>query len=234
MGFYDEIAKGINWEITPNTDGYLKVKNGKLQLPNPKWLAYNLRFLDKVIEAVHAFRNGELTGEDYDIELIEKNLIENPEEGIAFLQFLEKNYKEFAIDIESDNLLTDKAKNQILCIGLAYAPDKGVSLLKPCFKSPEFRAKFAEFTSNPQLSFILHNGVFDRSRTRIIEDITLKIDDDTLLMHYTGINEHKGTHGLKDLAQLYCGFPDWEAELDEWKRQYCRSHKIKLKDFQYS
>lgn len=234
MGFYDEIAKGINWEITSNTDGYLKVVNNKLQLPNPKWLAYNLRFLDKVIEAIHAFRSSELVGQSYDVELIQKTLIENPEEGINFLRILSKDYKVFAIDIESDNLSTDRAQNQLLCIGIAYAPDKGVSFLKSCFESQEFRAEFAKFVQSNDFTFILHNGVFDRSRLKIIEDITLKIDEDTLLMHYTGINEHKGTHGLKDLAQLYLGFPDWEAELDDWKRQYCRKNKIKLKDFQYS
>ena len=38
MGFYDEIAKDINWEIGTGTESYLKVVNGKLQLPNPKWL----------------------------------------------------------------------------------------------------------------------------------------------------------------------------------------------------
>lgn len=234
MSFYSEIAKGIPWEITSNTDAYLRVVGGKLQLPNPKWLSYNLRYLDKVIEAIHAFKNGELTGESYDIDQIEKRLISDPIEGINFLNRLGDNYELFSIDIESDNLSTDKAQNQILCIGIAYAPDKGVSFLKSCFEDADFRREFAHFTSREDLRFILHNGVFDRSRTRIIADITLKIDEDTLLEHYTGINEHKGTHGLKDLAQLYLGFPDWEEELDTWKRQYCRSHKIKLKDFQYS
>lgn len=234
MGFYDEIAKDISWEIAPSTDGYLKVVGGKLQLPNPKWLAFHLRYLDNVIEAIHAFRSGQLTGEAFDINTIKKTIINEPEEGLKALQEVSSKYKTFAIDIESDNLSTDKMKNKVLCIGIAYKIDEGISFGRKCFTSSTFRAKFQEFCLNTNFTFILHNGVFDRSRTRIIEDITLKIDEDTLLKHYVGINEHKGTHGLKDLAQLYLGFPDWEKELDEWKRAYCRAHKIKLMDFQYS
>lgn len=233
MAFYDEIAKDIPWEYASNVDAYLKIKNGKLQLPNPKWLQFHLRFLENVIEAIHAFRNGELRGKEFDLDSIEKRVIRDPEEGITFLRELETKYKTYSIDIESNNLSTDKAKNKLLCIGLAYEDNKGVSFTYECFVSPDFRCEFQSFVSNPDFCFILHNGVFDRSRTRIIEDITLKIDEDTLLMHYCGINEHKGTHGLKDLAQLYLGFPDWEAELDEWRRKYERAHKVKHADFQY-
>lgn len=233
MGFYDEIAKDLNWEINSNTDAYLKVINGAIQLPNPKWLQYHLPYLDKVIEALHAFRNGELRGEEYDIDKIEKHLISAPEEGITFLRELSQKYSVYSIDIESRNLSTDRASNKLLCIGLAYKADEGVSFLRPCFESQEFRDEFQRFTLNKEFTFILHNGLFDRSRTKIIEGIELKIDEDTLLKHYCGINEHKGTHGLKDLAQMYLGFPDWEKPLDDWKRAYCRAHKLKLKDFQY-
>lgn len=232
MSFYDIIAKDIPWEITPNTDGYLKVKAGKLQLPSPGWLVYHLRFLDSVIESINAFKAGQLSIESYDIDKIEKRVVSDWEEGIAILSELSQ-YELFSIDIESNNLLPDRVKNKLLCIGVAYAPNKGVSFLKSCFNNEKFCAKFEEFTREKQHKFIFHNGIFDISRTRIIADLTLKIDEDTLLKHYCGINEHKGTHGLKDLAQLYLGFPDWEKPLDTWKRSFCRANKIKLKDFQY-
>lgn len=234
MGFYDEIAKGINWELTSNVDGYLKVVNGKLQLPNPKWLQYHLRFLDNVIEAIHAFREGQLVGTDYDVDLISKKVISDPEEAIRFLRVLSANYKLFSIDIESSNLLPDKTKNKLLCIGIAYSPTEGVAFTRSCFDNRLFTKLFQTFVLRKDFTFILHNGIFDRSRLKIIEDLELKIDEDTLLMHYCGINEHKGTHGLKGLAQLYLGFPDWEKTLDSWKRAYCKTYKIKLKEFQYS
>ena len=109
MGFYDEIAKDINWEITSNSEKYLTVVGGKLQLPNPKWLQYHLNKLDSVIEAIHAFREGVLTGVNYDIERIEKKVIYDSEEAKSFLHFLSENYSLFSIDIESRNLSTDRA-----------------------------------------------------------------------------------------------------------------------------
>lgn len=233
MGFYDEIAKDIKWEYTKNTDAYLKVVGGTLQLPHPGWLQYHLRYLDKVIEAIHAFRQGQLKGVDYDINTIEKRIVSDAREGADLLRELTKNYNTFSIDIESSNLLTDKTKNKLLCIGVAYESNKGVAFMRECFEDKLFRTLFQNFVNRKDFKFILHNGIFDRSRTKIIEGIQLKIDEDTLLMHYCGINEHKGTHGLKELAQLYLGFPDWEAPLDDWKRKYCRANKVKLKDFQY-
>ena len=232
MGFYDEIAKDIQWELASNTDAYLKVVGGKLQLPNPKWLQFHLNFLDKVIEAIHAFRAGVLVGKDFDLDLIDKRVVKDPGEALSLLKDI-SSYPKFSVDIETSNLATDKTKNRLLSIGIAWSGTEGVAFMKECFYNTEFKEAFQRFITRVDKKFILHNGIFDKSRTMIIAGIELKIDEDTLLKHYCGINEHKGTHGLKALAQLYLGFPDWEKELDDWKRQYCRYNKIKLSNFQY-
>ena len=107
MGFYDKIASDIPYEITSNTDSYLKVVGGKLQLPNTGWLQWHLRYLDKVIDAIHAFRNGQLRGCEYDMSLIQKTLVHNPEEGINILKKLDSEFTLFSIDIETSNLSTN-------------------------------------------------------------------------------------------------------------------------------
>lgn len=233
MAFYDRIAKDISWEYTSNTDAYLRVVNGKLQLPQPGWLQYHLKFLDNVIEAIDAFRHGLLRGTPYDMSQLLKTVVTDPNEGILWLGQLQSSVL-FSIDIESDNLYTDKTRNKVLCIGMAYSPTQAVSFERNCFLDDNFRKVFIKFVANDSHKFILHNGIFDRSRTDLFEDIKLKISEDTMLMHYCGINEHKGTHGLKELAELYLGFPEWEKPLDNWKYQYCRTNRIKIKDFQYS
>lgn len=235
MGFYDVIAKDVPWEYTTNAESYLKWVDGKIQLPKAGWLQYHLGFLDKIIETLHAYRNGALQAmQPYDLERIEKHVIYDPEEATNFLGVISNKYKVFSIDIETSNLLTDKAKNCLLGIGIAYEEEKAVCFEVTCFRDTAFKKLFNEFVQRKDFIFILHNGIFDRSRTQLLEDITISIGADTMLMHYCGINEHKGTHGLKDLAQLYLGFPDWEKPLDEWKKQYCRANKIKLKEFEYS
>ena len=105
MGFYDEIAKGVPWEISRNTDKYLKVVGGKLQLPHTGWLQYNLRYLDKVIEAIDVYKAGVLKGIDYDLSIIEKRVVNDPVEGLEILRDIRSKYKEFAIDIETANTL---------------------------------------------------------------------------------------------------------------------------------
>lgn len=233
MGFYDVIAKNVPYEITSNEDGYLQVVNGKLLLPNPGWLRYHLKYLDKVIETVKAFEKGLLSIKSVDLDTIEKKVISDPIQGIQFLRFLSSKYKVFSIDIETDNTLPDAKRNRMLCIGIAYELTKGVAFRRECFQHKMFRILFQNFVKRKDFIFVLQNGIFDLSRLKIIEGIELKLDEDTLLMHYCGINEHKGTHGLKQMAQLYLGFPEWEKPLDDWKHQYCRTHKIRLKDFQY-
>lgn len=234
MGFYDEIAKEIPWELAHSTDAYLKVVGGKLQLPHPGWLQFHLGYLDNVIEAINAFKSGALRGESFDLDLATVIICTDAVEGLNQLRKIRKTHKSFSIDIETDNTLPDSSRNKFLCIGVSYSDTEATVFTKECFTNKVFRSVFQTFLLDKSCSFTLQNGIFDKTRMKLLENIDLKIDDDTLLMHYCGINEHKGTHGLKEMAQLYLGFPNWEKPLDDWKRAYCKAHKVKLKDFQYS
>lgn len=234
MGFYDEIAKDIPWEYSHSVDAYLKVVGGKLQLPHPGWLQYHLRYLDNVIEAINAFRAGALVGLNYDISQINVTIVTDPIKGISQLKNVKTKYHEYSIDIETSNTLPDAIKNKFLCIGVGCDDTESVVFTKECFAHKAFRILFQNFLNDASKTFILQNGIFDKTRLKILEDLDIRIDEDTMLMHYCGINEHKGTHGLKEMAQLYLGFPEWEKPLDEWKRAYCKRNKVKLKDFQYS
>ena len=234
MAFYDEIAKDIPWEYAHSTDAYLRVVGGKLQLPHPGWLQYHLRYLDNVIEAINAFRAGALKGIDYDISQIDVTIITDALEGMKVLRNIRSKFHEFSIDIETSNTLPDALKNKFLCIGVGCDDTYSVVFTKECFTHKAFRVLFQNFLNDKSKSFILQNGIFDKTRYKILENIDIRIDEDTMLMHYCGVNEHKGTHGLKEMAQLYLGFPEWEKPLDDWKKAYCKKNKIKLKEFQYS
>ena len=54
-----------------------------------------------------------------------------------------------------------------------------------------------------------------------------------MLQHFVCINEKQGTHGLKDLGQLYLQAPAWDDELDQIKRDWCKRNKVPLKEFMY-
>ncbi|CAL9971822.1 DNA polymerase [Vibrio phage D260] len=54
---------------------------------------------------------------------------------------------------------------------------------------------------------------------------------DSMIQHYV-LDERRG-HGLKPLAIKHTDMGNYDAELDEWKKAYCKSHKIKQADFTY-
>ncbi|ATS94080.1 DNA polymerase [Pectobacterium phage DU_PP_V] len=55
---------------------------------------------------------------------------------------------------------------------------------------------------------------------------------DTMLQHYV-LDERRGTHGLKALAMKYTDMGNYDEELDLFKDQYCKTHKMKKEDFTY-
>ena len=60
---------------------------------------------------------------------------------------------------------------------------------------------------------IFQNGKFDVLWIWVHYGIKLRIDFDTMLAHY--ILDENDRHGLKHLAQKYCGAPDWDIAKNE-------------------
>lgn len=80
---------------------------------------------------------------------------------------------------------------------------------------------------------VFHNSKFDLKMLEYHFGFKFREDyDDTILMHYL-LDETQGTHGLKTLAIKYTKFGDYDAKLADFKKQYCKTHKIKEADFSY-
>lgn len=60
---------------------------------------------------------------------------------------------------------------------------------------------------------VTHNGKFDVLWTWVHLGVRLEIHFDTMLAHF--LLDENMRHGLKYLAQVYCGAPDWEIDLTE-------------------
>src|SRR5690606_9298839 len=58
-----------------------------------------------------------------------------------------------------------------------------------------------------------HNGKFDLLWTWVHLGVQWELDFDTMLAHF--LLDENMRHGLKYLAQVYCGAPDWEIDLTE-------------------
>ena len=59
---------------------------------------------------------------------------------------------------------------------------------------------------------IAHNGKFDLLWTWVHFGIKWELDFDTMLAHF--LLDENSRHGLKYLAQVFCGAPDWEVDLN--------------------
>lgn len=80
---------------------------------------------------------------------------------------------------------------------------------------------------------VMHNAKFDIKWLSYHFGWVFPADvDDTMLLHYV-LDETQGSHGLKALALKYTKLGDYDKALDDFKRDYCKLHKVKLSDFSY-
>lgn len=202
----------------------------RLVLPPMNKLRANYQLLDKAIEAISAFEYTEFEDPKYDWSEESYHVIHIVTEiGVQrVLNYLIRHPPEYiACDIETRNVSWDF--NDLLAIGIAVSPTNAYTFSGDALNSEVWQ----EFFKQSTIKFIWHNGKFDIGRLFYLKKWKARVDEDTMLMHYVGINETRGTHGLKDLGPLYLQAPDWDEDLQNYKRKWCRQNKMKLSDFTY-
>lgn len=219
-----------------------------LLVPPMNILKVNMRELERFAEAVKAFEHADLSNSMYAWD--DDSLVLSEVTRGAIAEALEKlpdmarqHGGRIAVDIETRRL--EWEDNLLLSIGFAYGPDhclairdipiKGAKVegaIEPSVIAHTFEA--LQFALNQKdIIYVWHNGKFDCGRLKYLCNIDARVDEDTMLQHYVCINEKQGTHGLKDLGQLYLQAPAWDDELDNIKRDWCKKNKVPLKEFMY-
>ena len=218
-----------------------------LLVPPLNILRANVRELERFSEALHAFAHTDI--EDPRYRWGDEDLVLTEATGnniIAAIKKLPELSRQFdgwlACDIETRRV--EWEDNILLSLGFAYGPSHCLAI----HNIPLRGAKHDNTTWNhdaelldtldwvfnqPDLNYIWHNGKFDCGRLRYLVDVDAHVTNDTMLQHYVCINEKQGTHGLKELGQLYLQAPAWDDELDQIKREWCRKNKVPLKEFKY-
>lgn len=211
-----------------NHEFWFHIVDDTLCIPPENILRGNFILLDQLIEALH---NYTLTGPTkglWNDSLINGVTYYTEQDCIDAIKKL-RTYKVLSCDIETRNTGFDG--NKVLLIGFAYSDYDSVVIAN--LASEKVLFELQQLFNDETITFTWQNGKFDTGRLQYLLGIYARVDEDTMLLHYVGINERKGTHGLKDMAALYLQAPKWEEKLDEFKRKWCLSHKVKLKDFQY-
>lgn len=221
-------------ESTQHFDMFWKIAGRTLYVPSQHILHSRYDLLDTYIEAVNNFAS--IPVHELDMSMAESwntnrlmRYVCTTEDDVQDALITLRQQKYLACDIETSDVSYNG--NKLLLLGIAWSPTEAVAIT---IFTPQVVEWLNSLFAAPNIRFIWHNGKFDTTRLKYLSGITARIDEDTLLMHYVGINEKKGTHGLKDLASLYLQAPAWEDALKEYKKTWCRQNKIKLSDFKYS
>jgi DNA polymerase I-like protein with 3'-5' exonuclease and polymerase domains len=149
---------------------------------------------------------------------------------LDFLPYLRKlqhpDVKVIAVDTETTSL--SPRKGSILGFVFSTKPHEGVYVDAHIIE--HYYDEFEELFKTKKCVF--HNSKFDIQFINYEYGFDFPDFEDTMLMHYC-LDESLGSHGLKQLALKFTDLGDYERELDEYKKNWCRQHKIKLDDFNY-
>lgn len=211
---------------TMNHECWFKVINGTLKIPSEVALRGNFLLIDTLIEALHNFADGQPEKGWWDDSKVNGRYHTEYNDIVATLKGLQR-YGVLAVDIETRN--TGYSGNSVLLIGFAWS-DYDVEVIKMC---EGLQQPLNELFARKDITFIWQNGKFDTARLQYLLGVAARIDEDTMLQHYAGINERKGTHGLKDLGPLYLQTPQWDDDLNNYKRKWCLQNRVKVSEFEY-
>ena len=211
-----------------------------LVIPPINYVKSNPMVLDKTVEAITAFAHTAEDATEYDWENLNLYEAYTEDDILRTIDTVRKVAQGnlLACDIETRRI--EWEDNKLLSLG--FATD--INTCYAIYNIPVIGANGEGHSTavwealeglfgDENITFIWHNGKFDCGRLKYLCNFDARIDEDTMLRHYCAINEKRGTHGLKDLGQLYLQAPAWDDELDRIKKDYCKQHKMRLGDFMY-
>lgn len=180
------------------------------------------------VDAIHKIiREGQLGNKEVEGDY---PAIRDTEKFKEYLQSLLYAHKgAIALDSETSGLEARKA--YMLGISISHTEGQGVYAHADCIDDECLMLLQKLINTRP---VVFHNAKFDMHFFKYHLNITFDrtIVHDTMILHYL-LDERQGTHGLKSLAIKYTDLGDYDRELDEFKKTYCKNHKIKAEDFTY-
>lgn len=201
-----------------------------LPLSNPAMMTFKPEAkpaFDRALSNIRKILSGEVLVVDY--SKLDIRGIEKASEAEEVLQeiLVDPDIKVVAADTETTALYP--RDGYVIGISLSWKKEQGIYISTDCI-TEKVEGLLREVFLTKKIIF--HNAKFDIKMLEYHFDFKFPDWEDTMLMHYC-LDETTGTHGLKQLAMQYTKLGDYDRELDEYKREYCRRKKIKLGDFTY-
>jgi DNA polymerase I-like protein with 3'-5' exonuclease and polymerase domains len=199
-----------------------------IAISNPAMLAFKPEGkpdFDRAVDRIHKYVKGSLqplvTGDFKGID--------DTEEAKEFFREVLANAEGYvAWDTETTALYP--RDGYVLGLSMSYKSKHGRYILTDCLDD-ECLDLLREIINN--FSTIFHNMKFDYKMIKyhLGLDFNRNQVHDTMVMHY--VLDEIDSHGLKQLALKYTDYGDYDAELDEFKKEYCAKNGILQDDFTY-
>jgi len=145
-----------------------------------------------------------------------------------FLPYLRKLQEASVISVDTETTSLSPRQGNIIGFVFSTEPHEGVFVDAHIIE--HYYDEFTEIFKTTKCVF--HNAKFDIQFISYEYGFEFPDFEDTLLLHYC-LDESVGSHGLKQLAMKFTDLGDYEKELDDYKKTWCRQHKVKLDDFNY-
>jgi DNA polymerase I-like protein with 3'-5' exonuclease and polymerase domains len=220
--------------ITTQTGHFVKGKDGSdnkyIALINPASAAMKPEYKDILNTSVNRIQNIAMGIKDETIDREYAYFEEGDTDKFNnYLKYILDNAEVVAMDTETTALYP--RDGYLLGISLSHKKYQGIYAHIDCVN--DISIKLIQDIVNTK-TVVMHNAKFDLKFLQYHLGINFDLCDlhDTMLLHYI-LDERKGTHGLKDLTIKYGTLGDYDHELELYKAEYCRVHKIKKEDFTY-
>ena len=155
--------------------------------------------------------------------------ISSTEEAYEFLQEVYAN-AQGVVCVDTETTALYPRDGYVLGVSISYKSAHGRYILTDCLD--ERCIELLQTIANT-FDIVFHNLKFDFKMIRYHLGITFRPDHvhDTMVMHY--VLDENDSHGLKELALKYTDYGNYDAALDTFKKEYCRSHGLLEENFSY-
>jgi DNA polymerase I-like protein with 3'-5' exonuclease and polymerase domains len=218
---YGKITSVTNYAGQLIADKFIPISNPAMLAFKPEGKPDFERAVDKIHKHIAGESKGVKTGDFRGID--------SEQEAHEFLtEVIENAQGVVAIDTETTGLYP--RDGYVLGISISYKPNHGRYISCDCLTEAStllLQKICSEFT------VVFHNMKFDYKMLKYHLDLEFdrsKVHD-TMVMHY--VLDETDSHGLKELALKYTDYGDYDAKLDEFKKEYCRQHGVLNENFTY-
>ena len=206
--------------------GYL-LDDKYLALMNP--VAVSLRpslksAFDKAVNDIIITINDLKPTDDVEVDIL---ALESESSILKYLdEVIEYKPKYIALDTETSALYP--RDGYVIGISMTHRDNQGV-YMDSMYVTDKVIEKLQYIIT--QTKVIFHNAKFDIKMLYYHFGLIFPDWEDTMLQHFT--LDENNPHGLKPLSIKYTELGDYDRELENFKTQYCKDHKIKKADFTY-